>query len=300
MAITKAKLQDLEQSLSSTAATSGDVSAADDSVADDEAEEEAPRRRKGLVPLLESGDLDLLRLLAVWRFASPVALGALAWPTRTPAGREWRMRRLVDCGILGRRRLRFATTRHVVWARSRATQLALSPPPPNPLVPPRWNEDAARHGWVRSAVMAAYRARGWSVIRREDLERFPTLIRLPAEYGARVFAKAAAPSFPFEIFFRKRNTTQQYIFHIVVVDDRQTAIDRILDLLPVQAANRSSRVAVRFFPCDDFTIWSPKEKRYVFEEARVLRMHESLKNAGLLDIPPENAGPEVTPWRSLK
>lgn len=298
MAITKAKVQDLEQSLSSAAATSGDVSAADDSVADEEAEEGAPRRRKGLVPLLESGDLDLLRLLAVWRFAGPVALGALAWPTRTPAGREWRMRRLVDCGILGRRRLRFATTRHVVWARSRATQLALSPPPPNPLVPPRWNEDAARHGWVRSAVTAAYWAAGWNNTKREDLERLPTIIHLPPEYAARVFSKTA-PSFPFEIFFRKRKTTGKFIFHIVVVDDRQTAIDRILDLLPVQA-DRSSRIAVRFFPCDDFTIWSPKEKRYVFEEARVLRMHESLRNAGLLDIPPENAGPAVTPWRSLK
>ena len=294
MAISKAKLQDLEQALSSAASTSGDVSAADDNVAED-----GPRRRKGLVPLLESGDLDLLRLLAVWRFASPVALGALAWPKRTAAGREWRMRRLVDCGLLGRRRLRFAITRHVVWARTRATQLALSPPPPTPLTPPRWNEDAARHGWVRSVVMAAYRGKGWSLIRREDLERFPTFIRLPPEYAARVFSKAAAPSFPFEVFFRKRNTTQQNIFHIVIVDDRQTAIDRILDLLPVQP-ERSSRVAVRFFPCDDFTIWSPTEKRYVFEEARVLRIRESLKNAGLLDIPPENAGPEVTPWRSLK
>ena len=197
--------------------------------------------------------------------------------------------------------MRFATTRHVVWARSRATQLALNPPPPTPLLPPRWNEDVARHGWVRSNVAASYIAARWIQVTTHRLVDVPHFTSVDPAYRARVWSKDAAPQFPFEVFFKNRKAENlNPLVHIIVVDDRQSAIDRILDLLPVQANERSSRIAVRFFPCDDFTTWSPKEKRYVFEEARVLRMHESLKNAGLIEIPASNAGPEVKPWRSQK
>lgn len=294
MTIDRPKLEELKKAMSSAVLPSGDVPAAEDIV-----EDEGPRRRKGLVPDMVDGDQELLRMLAVWRFASPIALGALAWPERTPAGREWRMRQLVNCEILGRRRLRFATTRHVVWARHRARTVPLLPPPPTPLQPPRFNEDAARHGWMRSTVVAAYRAAGWKPVARSDIDKIPTIMGIPPEYAARVWGKAA-PSFPFEIFSKRRPSDKAHVFHIIVVDDRETAIDRIIDLLPVKAEGRSSRIAVRFFPCDDFTLWSPKDQRYYFEEARVLRMRESLKNAGLLDIPATNVGPEVPAWRTKK
>lgn len=258
-------------------------------------------RRRALVPSpLEPGDMEMLRLLASWRFASPAALAAHSWPTRSAHGQEWRLRRFVDCGILGRRRLRWAAARHVVWARSRATELTLSPPPPRPLVPPRWNEDSARHGWMRSVLAHAYVNAGWryqvggtegplvDILRKRPSPWFATDERL-----GRMFPEGAT-TYPFDLAYGVRQSDKKPLLHILVADDPSTAPDRILSALPYEL-ERSSRIAVRFFPIDDFTYWSKKERRYVLTSTRTKRILDSLEAAQLLP-PPENAGPEIAPW----
>jgi hypothetical protein len=355
--------------------------------APDEEEDASPRRRKGLVPKLEAGDLTMLRMLASWRFASPGALAAISWPDRTSEGQEWRMRRFVDCEWLGRRRLRFATTRHVVWARPPATRVVLGPAPPAPrspgllaalerwrflrddaarapaiaqardsarsknlsrheleaalerawppiedaiqkgdkplerhlrshllaledltlelpapepaLVPPRWSEHVARHGWMRSVVAAAYVKAGWQYspagiggLPLQALKRPDGFAGRP--FHDRVFS-VGAPPYPFDLALGRRSDGKP-LLHILVVDDLQSALDRFLYALPIELPGRSSRIAVRFFPIDDVTIWSDAERRHVFESPRVAAMRTNLQAVGLWDVPSEHQAPKIAPW----
>ena len=266
-----------------------------------ETEDEQPsRRRKGLVPVLEPGDATMLRLLASWRFASPVALAAIAWPLRSSAGQEWRMRRFVDCGWLGRRRLRFATTRHVVWARTPSTRLVLTPAPAS-RSPPRWSEAVARHGWTRSMLAAAYVKAGWQVDAAgvdgpalQALQKLNNFVAAP--FIERVFPTPTTP-YPFDLALGRRKSDGRSLLHILVVDDQQAALDRTLAALPLEGPPlRSSRIAVRFFPTDDTCIWSNVERRCVFESPRFAAVRTNLQAANIWDIAPGNEGPDAPPW----
>lgn len=283
MAITKAEVGKLEAALAKEGV---DEDA-------DTINEVLPHRRKGLVPTLEPADAELFRLLATWRFANPVSLAAIVWPERTPAAREWRMRRFVDCGLLGRKRLRFPTTRHVVWARAPAARIHLDPPAPVPLAPPRWSEDVARHGWMRSNIALAYQTARWKKLLREQFPRVSAQFRVASDFNARVWA--SGDHYPFDCYWGR--PLDSWILHITVVDDRQMAVDRILDLLPLEKAARSSRIHVRIFPCDDFTVWAPSTGTYRFEESRILRLREGLKAAGFVEpfMPPP-----VSAWKQEK
>jgi hypothetical protein len=259
------------------------------------------RRRRVLVPAFEPGDMVALRYLASFRFASPAALAAFAWPERSADGQEWRMRRMVACGMFGRRRLYFAASRHVVWARSMATQIVLSPPPPRPLVSPRWNEDSARHGWMRSVALHAYVRAGWKIQLAgtegplvEALKR--SFLRETAI--ARLFGDGQS-TYPFDLALGVRRSDNKGLLHIVIPDDPSSGLDRIMAALPFEVPGRSSRVGVRFFPIDDFTFWSRSASRYTMHSPRSLRILTGLTNAGL-DIPPENAGPEIGHWAELR
>jgi len=277
-------------------------------------EERLPgKRRRVLVPTLEEGDLTALRYLAAWRFASPAALAALAWPERSADGQEWRMRRMVSCGLLGRRRVRFAAARHVVWARSMATQIVLNPPPPRLLVSPRWNEDSARHGWMRSVALHAYVKAGWRLqlagTEGPVLEAFKRGFLNDAAV-ARLFGDGQK-TYPFDLALGVRKSDRKPLLHIVIPDDLSSGLDRIMAALPFEGyvpaeevseerqPTRSSRVGVRFFSIDDFTFWSKSAGRYTMYSPRCLRMVTDLTNAGL-NIPPENAGPEIGHWAQLQ
>ena len=259
------------------------------------------KRRRVLVPALEQGDLVALRYLASWRFASPTVLAALAWPGRSADGQEWRMRRMVNCGMFGRRRLRFAASRHVVWARSLGTQLVLSPPPPQPLVSPRWNEDSARHGWMRSVSLHAYVKAGWQVQLAGTEGLVVEALKAPGSFlsdaaNARLFGDGRK-TYPFDLALGVRATDKKPLLHIIIPDEPSSSLQRILGELPFEKP-RSSRLGVRFFPIDDVTFWSRSAGRYTLHSPRSLRMVTGLTEAGL-DIPPENAGPEIGHWAQL-
>ena len=300
--INKAQLQTLGQALANAPDPERAVGALEDEQEGNEPP--SPSRRKGLVPSLEPGDYEMLRLLASWRFASSVALAELAWPTRTAKGQQHRMSRFVDCGILGRKRLRFAKTRHVVWTRPRAIQLALNPPPPHPLVPPRFKEDAARHGWMRSVVAQAYRAAGWTFEMAETEGSILKLLRRPdymfgvPDYVNRVLPQGGG-TLPFDLAMRTR-TDGRPVVHVLVVDDPSVSIDRLLYPLPLEVprASLSSRFVVRFFAVDDFTVWSAAENRYVTHSARALRVLETFRAVEWDKPAIENTGPAISPWLS--
>lgn len=270
-------------------------------------EEPVSARRRALVPNpLEPGDLSMLRMLAVWRFANPAALAAHSWPARSAHSQEWRLRRFVDCGMLGRRRLKWAAARRVVWARSLATELALSPPPPHPLVPPRWKEDSARHGWMRSTVAHAYVKAGWRYQPGgtegplvDGLRKLNTWLGQGREETLARMFPGGARTYPFDLALGVRSSDKKPLLHILVTDDPSTAPDRILAALPFEAEQRSSRIAVRFFPIDDFTYWSKEEGRYALTSSRTKRMLDSLEAAQLLTIPEAHAGPAIAPWATV-
>jgi hypothetical protein len=279
-------------------------------LAPDEAQEEEPEAasggnaRRALIPSpLEPGDHQMLRMLAIWRFANPAALAANSWPQRSAHGQEWRLRRFVDCGMLGRRRLRWAAARHVVWARSLATELALSPPPQRPLIPPRWNEDSARHGWMRSTVASAYLKAGWRYapggIGHEIVSDLANPRRWVFQKDAmdRMFPNGAT-TYPFDLALGIRKSDNKQLLHILVVDDPSTAPDRIISALPFEP-ERSSRISVRFFPIDDFTYWSKSEQRYSLTSNRTKQLLDSLAAAKLLTVP-EHMGPAIAPWAVLE
>lgn len=300
--INKAQLETLGQALANAPDPEGAYGALEHEQEGNEPP--SPFRRKGLVPSLEPGDYEMLRLLASWRFASRVALAELAWPNRTSKGQQHRMSRFVDCGILGRKRLRFAKTRHVVWARPKAIQLALNPSPPRPLVPPRFKEDAARHGWMRSVVAQAYRAAGWTFEMAETegtilryIRQSSSLFGVP-DYVNRVLPNGGG-SLPFDLAMRLRPDGQPVV-HVLVVDDPSVSIDRLLYPLPLEVprANLSRRFVVRFFAVDDFTVWSAAQNQYVAHSARALRVLETLRAAQWDKPPVENTGPAISPWLS--
>lgn len=300
--INKAQVQTLGQALANAPDPERAVGALEDEQEGNEPP--SPFRRKGLVPSLEPGDYEMLRLLASWRFASSVALAELAWPKRTAKGQQHRMSRFVDCGILGRRRLRFAKTRHVVWARPAALQLVLSPPPPCPLVTPRFKEDAARHGWMRSVVAQAYRAAGWSIetagtegILLNGLRQENRFFGTP-EYLNRVFPNGTG-TLPFDLAARRRPDGKPVV-HVLVVDDPSVSVDRLVYPLPLEVPREStsSRFVVRFFAVDDFTAWSSATNEYVSHSARALRVIETLRHKQWDGPSIENAGPAITPWLS--
>lgn len=377
----------LGQALEQTPEREPEQLEAESSEAEDES---APgRRKKGIAPKLVPGDLTALRLLASWRFASPGALAAISWPLRSGAGQEWRMRRFVDCEWLGRRRLRYATTRHVVWGRPPATRVLLgaAPPPlpsvgltaaleqwrplrndpkvaphvdaaklairesegvaspaalavaleatvanitvaadkgdkpverrlrlrllaldelaaelpaPEPaLVPPRWSEHVARQGWMRSVVAAAYIKAGWQYA-PAGIDSAPLRsLKTPGNFGIdafreRVFQPGALP-YPYDLALKIRSDGKE-LLHILVVDDLQAAIDRQLFRLPLEESTyRSPRLAVRFFPIDDATIWSDAERRHIFESPRAAALRVNLQVAGLWDSKGHEL-PAVAPW----
>ena len=267
---------------------------------EEEREAASGGKRRALIPSpLEPGDHQMLRMLATWRFANPAVLAANSWPKRSAHGQEWRLRRFVDCGMLGRRRLRWAAARHVVWARSLATELALSPPPQRPLIPPRWNEDSARHGWMRSTVASAYLKAGWRYVPggvEHDVVRGladPTRWVWQKEAIERLLPNGAT-TYPFDLALGTRKSDNKALLHILVVDDPSTAPDRIMSALPFDL-QRSSRISVRFFPIDDFTYWSRSEQRYSLRSSRAKLLFDSLEAAKLLPVP-ENMGPAIAPW----
>lgn len=265
-----------------------------------EHEGEEPTRRCALVPApLELGDMQMLRWLASWRFANPAALAALSWPARSAHGQEWRMRRFVDCKMLGRRMLKSAQRRHVVFARTMALELAIRPPPAHELLVPRWSESAGRQGWMRSTVAAAYLQAGWSYQLADTVGSIVTEMRSPETATlteatlAQVFPDGAQ-TYPFDLAMKRRRDGRP-IIHILLVDDSTSAPPRLLNRLPYDN-QRSTRIGVRFFPVDDHTFWSRNEQRYRLTSHRAEAFLKFLHESRLSAIPVEYAGPEVAPW----